>query len=348
MKTKLNSVDIIVPVYNVERYLRRCIDSVLSQTFSNVRLILVDDESTDSSGRICDEYSKKDQRVYVIHKKNGGVSSARNTGMEYSLRKKDGWIYFLDSDDWIEPDTIASLVKLGQSGNPDIVMANYRPIINKSKDSVPMQLHYNVDEIRDILFNSLLSTRQFNPKFDYIQLQVIWNKLIKKELVQNLRFNEKIFIGEDTIFFMELLPHCREIFYIDKKFYNYDNERSGSATRMFEDKLLSSRLNSNIVLNEIISRHYPNNKKMKETLYQRSFSNLAMMSYMFLSKRNIKYSERRARILHYLNNEFYREVLEWQNTKKSSIRVRCELFMLNHRILIYFYILGIFRRATIN
>lgn len=98
-------ISVIVPVYNVEKYLSRCIDSIISQTFSDFELILVDDGSTDSSGKICDEYGKKDGRVKVIHKKNGGQSSARNAGIENSTGE---YISFVDSDDWISSVTSSS------------------------------------------------------------------------------------------------------------------------------------------------------------------------------------------------------------------------------------------------
>lgn len=98
-------ISVIVPVYNVEKYLSRCIDSIISQTFSDFELILVDDGSTDSSGKICDEYGKKDGRVKVIHKRNGGLSSARNCGLENA---KGNYICFVDSDDWISSVTPSS------------------------------------------------------------------------------------------------------------------------------------------------------------------------------------------------------------------------------------------------
>ena len=97
-------ISIIIPVYNVEKYLRRCVDSVLGQTYDKLEIILVDDGSTDNSGRICDEYREKDQRIIVIHKENGGLSEARNFGIEKSSGE---YISFVDSDDWIPEDSVA-------------------------------------------------------------------------------------------------------------------------------------------------------------------------------------------------------------------------------------------------
>ena len=104
-----NLVTIIVPVYNVEKYLHRCIDSIINQTYKNLRIILVNDGSTDSSGVICDDYAKIDNRIQVIHKKNGGLSSARNAGLEKC--NFIGYLMFVDSDDWIAIDAIEILLR---------------------------------------------------------------------------------------------------------------------------------------------------------------------------------------------------------------------------------------------
>ena len=110
-------ISVIVPVYNVEKYLRKCIESILNQTFREFELILVDDGSTDSSGKICDEYALKDSRIKVIHKENGGASSARNAGLDVA---KGEYIGFVDSDDWIEMDMYGELYRLIKENNTDI------------------------------------------------------------------------------------------------------------------------------------------------------------------------------------------------------------------------------------
>ena len=120
-------ISVIVPVYNVEKYLRKCIESILNQTFREFELILVDDGSTDSSGKICDEYALKDSRIKVIHKENGGASSARNAGLDVA---KGEYIGFVDSDDWIEMDMYGELYRLIKENNTDISVCG----INNIKD----------------------------------------------------------------------------------------------------------------------------------------------------------------------------------------------------------------------
>ena len=115
-------VSIIVPIYKVEPYLRRCLDSIVNQTYTNLEIILVDDGSPDGCPQICDEYAAKDKRIVVIHKENGGLSDARNAGLDIC---KGEYIFFIDSDDWIKTDTIEFLYKITQDKKSDIVIGDY-------------------------------------------------------------------------------------------------------------------------------------------------------------------------------------------------------------------------------
>lgn len=115
-------ISIIVPVYNVEKYLNKCIDSIINQTYKNIEIILVDDGSTDNSGKICDEYLLRDSRIKVIHKNNGGLSSARNEGINISSGE---YIGFVDSDDWVEPNMYEEMYKKILYSNADIVDCGY-------------------------------------------------------------------------------------------------------------------------------------------------------------------------------------------------------------------------------
>lgn len=112
MKLCMAKISVIVPVYNVEKYIHRCVDSILNQTFTDYELILVDDGSPDNCGKICDEYAEKDSRIHVIHKENGGLSDARNAGLDWMFANSDSeWITFIDSDDWVHPQYLEILLK---------------------------------------------------------------------------------------------------------------------------------------------------------------------------------------------------------------------------------------------
>lgn len=131
MEDKL--ITIIIPVYNVEKYLRECIDSVIAQTYKNLEIILVDDGSIDKSGEICDEYSKKDSRIRVIHKKNGGLSDARNVALDIA---KGEYIGFIDSDDYIEKDMFETLYKLAEKYHAEISSISFYKILENKVISV--------------------------------------------------------------------------------------------------------------------------------------------------------------------------------------------------------------------
>ncbi len=170
-------ISVIVPVYRVEQYLQRCADSVLSQTFEDLELILVDDGSPDGSPAICDDYAERDSRVHVIHQKNGGLSAARNAGIDYVLaHSQSSWITFLDSDDWIHPRTLEVLLNAAVSGNAAVSLCGYA----STEGSVP--------EIPEEQFRpELKNTREFYRE-ETVLLTIACAKLYQKELFRELRF----------------------------------------------------------------------------------------------------------------------------------------------------------------
>lgn len=119
-------ISVVVPIYNVENYIKKCVDSILSQTYKNLEIILVDDGSPDNCPQICDEYAQKDSRIKVIHKENGGVSSARNIGMENARGK---WIAFIDADDWIEEKYFEKMLDRVKTNDADIVLCGYNRVM---------------------------------------------------------------------------------------------------------------------------------------------------------------------------------------------------------------------------
>lgn len=176
-------VSIIVPIYNRECLLPRCVDSILNQTFKDFEMILVDDGSTDNSAKICDDYAELDSRVIVIHKENGGVSSARNLGIEYSTGE---FIMFCDSDDYVEKQWVENLyASLSDTVIMPVCSAcdeNYQIIHNDEK------IYYNLYNVWDIIKNKYL--------------HVPWNKIYNAQIIKthNLRFNENFNYAEDMIF----------------------------------------------------------------------------------------------------------------------------------------------------
>lgn len=202
------TISVIVPVYNTEKYLHRCIDSVLAQTLTDFELLLINDGSTDASGAICDEYAAKDDRVRVFHKKNGGVSSARNLGLDNA---KSGWIVFVDSDDWVENHYLEVLF---QGGKYDFVTSYWRLINDEIFTSlVPEEYEYRgVSGIRTFLDINI-------GKISYPVCR-LYRKSILSE--HGLYFNDKIHCSEDALFNISYLQYINSIKQIGETVYNYE------------------------------------------------------------------------------------------------------------------------------
>ena len=175
METELISV--IVPVYNVERYLRRCVDSILHQTYQDLEVLLVDDGSTDASGAICDEYAAREERVTAVHQKNGGLSAARNTGLE---RAKGTYLCFVDSDDFLDSRMLETLCRDLQEQNADVAVVGFRMFereeeLAPAELTVPVQCMTGREAIRSTLVSDELG-------------DFAWNKLYKRELFRDIRY----------------------------------------------------------------------------------------------------------------------------------------------------------------
>ena len=215
----MDKISIIVPVYNVQDYLEFCIESILNQTFKNFELILVDDGSTDLSGKICDIYKEKDNRIKVIHKPNGGQSSARNAGIDVATGK---YIGFVDSDDSIHPKMYEVLYNLIKKYKSDISGCNYKRTYDISSKE---HENLNLDEV--IEMSNIESIEKLYDKDLGVKLVVPWNKLYNKRLFDNIRYKVGR-IHEDEFIAHRILYKCKKITYVDNELYYY-LQREGST-----------------------------------------------------------------------------------------------------------------------
>lgn len=206
---KMPEISVIVPVYNTEKWLRRCVDSILAQTFTDFELLLIDDGSTDGSPAICDEYAGKDSRVRIFRKSNGGVSSARNLGI---INSGGVFFTFVDADDWLELDYLENLY---DGRECDLSVCNYKidgsDIVWDSNINNGIQ---NKDGIRYLFVSGQYSG------YSFIGTNC---KLFKSAIIarENLRFNENISSGEDSLFVLEYFCHINDYYGTDKKLYHY-------------------------------------------------------------------------------------------------------------------------------
>ena len=180
-------ISVIVPVYNVVDYLPRCLDSIVGQTYRDLEIILVDDGSTDSSGKICDEYAMKDSRITVIHQKNKGLAEARNSGL---INARGEYISFIDSDDYIDPEMLEVLYDLIQRKSASLSMVMFRYVYDTTAEQ---HAHVDYDEIPSVVFDrDEMMQGMFHFLADYQEslFHVVWNKLYRRDLICGLRFNE--------------------------------------------------------------------------------------------------------------------------------------------------------------
>ena len=219
---------VIVPIYNIEKYIKRCIDSVLSQSFTDFELILVDDGSPDNCGAICDEYAKKDERIKVIHKENGGLVSARQAGIKVA---KGDYVFHLDGDDSILPDALQSAHNIIIETNADIVSFSYNlSIDNEIRDKVEdlvCEGLYNKTEIEEKIFPKLLSDKDMNHIFYFL-----WGKAIKRDLAtkHQMGVNPAISLGEDLSCIVPCYLEAETVYMSKKAIYLYTIRNDSIST----------------------------------------------------------------------------------------------------------------------
>lgn len=220
-------ISIIIPIYNAEKYIKRCIDSVINQTYKNLQIILVDDGSKDNSAIICDEYAKQDERITVIHKINEGVSKARNTGIN---EISGDYVLFVDADDWLEDTMCEKLIAKAKENDSDIVVCEY----NNYYENDDKLEHVKLKDFRDKGFNSIITDD--SNKYGGFP----WNKLIKKEILLH-KFNEKVHYYENLLFFLENTSEHTKYAVVHECLYNYCiNDNSAVHSKKYSLKRITA------------------------------------------------------------------------------------------------------------
>lgn len=233
---KTPTISIIVPIYNTEKYLQRCLDSIVAQTYKYFECILVDDGSTDSSSKICDEYAAKDNRFRVLHKENGGVSSARNLGLEKATGE---WIFFMDADDELIKNCLMSLISPSQ--NVQMVIGVMRCIYTSESPHKKQSLNYKKDVLSPQSYLHLIINGRYG------NLMTVFPKLYKRSIIinDNLKFDENIFYAEDQLFLARYIcsSSVKQLYFNNTEFiYKYfirDNSTMGKFENSYEPKFIT-------------------------------------------------------------------------------------------------------------
>lgn len=238
----MDIISVIIPIYNREKYISKCLDSVLNQTYTNLEVICVDDKSTDSSLQICREFASKDNRIKVIAlEQNGGVSNARNTGIKNATGK---WISFVDSDDYIEKEMLSDMIEVADTVDADVVLSDLEMYSGGHYQDMTISLEpnrrYYKEEIQKVIL----------PRFTYdgsdnLGLFAFSTKLYRRRIItdNNIQFDTSIAYEEDKLFVIEVIANCNSLYYIPKAYYKYDTS-SGGLYSAFNPKAWNWYVNS--------------------------------------------------------------------------------------------------------
>ena len=288
-------ISIVVPIYNVEKYLRNCIDSIIKQTYTNLEIILVDDGSLDNCGKICDEYKEKDNRIKVIHKQNGGLSDARNAGIDIATGK---YIAFIDSDDYIAPNFIEKLYNLCIKNNAELSECDFQKVTEECNDIIE---NTNQEE------EKVLDGKKFIERLDgksAVRTVVVWNKLYRREIFNNLRF-PKGKLNEDEFTTYKIFYDVKKIAITTEQLYFYRYSPDSIMNKKFNKKRLDILEALEVRLDFFKEKKEQKLYEMTLKKYMNKLITMDMLCKRFLSqekeiRNNIKhkYNSRYSEILH--------------------------------------------------
>lgn len=224
-------ISVLVPIFNSEKELRKCLDSIINQTYENLEIIIVNDGSTDKSGEICDEYQQKDQRIKAIHQKNRGIASTRNVCLSNAT---GDYIAFVDSDDSILPDMYRDMLEKSLETNADIVICDFKNVYPEDmpKEDTPV-IPFEEGEISPKKYADKVSGEHCGA------LSIAWNKLYKRHLFENITYPDGK-IHEDDATIHRICHNCKKIFYMKKTYYLYYKNREGIMHKKFSAERLDS------------------------------------------------------------------------------------------------------------
>lgn len=249
-------ISVIIPVYNTEKYLEKCINSVLNQSFQQFEIILVEDGTKDNSGEICDLYAQKDSRVKVIHQENCGLAISRRNGAKSAKGK---YVIFLDSDDWIDEEMLNALYETIEEKKADMVCSQFKRVFSNGKEKKA------AFKFSDIICNDLESMVYHMHITRYINAAA-WAKLIKKELIDKITFPDNLAIGEEHNMVSQLLWNASRVVIVDAAYYNY-YIRDDSISHAGYNKKYGNSLENYIKIESGFEKAFPKYKTYLRGFY---------------------------------------------------------------------------------
>lgn len=315
-------ISVIVPVYNVEKYLKECIESIINQTYKNLEIILVDDGSPDNCGKICDNYAKQDKRIKVIHKENGGVSSARNKGLEACTGK---YITFVDSDDFIELNFCEVMLKKIKETASDCIVSGYNRVYeNKSETIMNSQLQ-------------IINQMEFLQKILQVQLGMGFchMKLWKSEIIikNNIKFDSQLLVGEDALFCMQASEYVQKVCLLDRALYNY-RFNTQSLVRKYDNNYANKYLEAMKKTTIYLFSKYNNNLEItkKTNNYITYHVLLIVVNYCFNTKNGLSFFKQTESLKNTCNIVEFKNAIEKCDYKGFSLSRKIAVFTLKKRL----------------
>jgi len=318
-------ISVIMPIYNVEKYIKTSVDSILNQSFRDFELILIDDGSTDNSGELCDKYAAKDSRVRVFHIKNNGVSNARNVGLRHANGQ---YVYFCDGDDYIDDNAFQVMSDILRKYSIDLLIFGYYFEAHKVDKNGRLYIdRYSAS----FDYNSLYSSKE-DIKKDLVNMwnkslmYNVWNKLYRLDIIrnQNIEFSTKLTMGEDLDFSNKYFVYCNSFYVLSDCFYHYIRERENSATTRFIDGWFKIRVEEHERLLNFFHSCGILDVEGKEFLSRRFIERtIGCIENEFNNKNAIGAVEKRRHIKQMINHQYTRESLKYvkYTSKKMAIMV---------------------------
>ncbi|WP_052400618.1 glycosyltransferase family 2 protein [Oceanobacillus jeddahense] len=333
-------VSIIVPVYNAERYVSNCIESMLKQTYENIEIILVNDGSVDSSAEIIDKYAAEDNRIKSIHIENSGVSTARNIALDNA---EGEWITFVDSDDWIEPEMIAFAINKAKETNADIVMWTY--FKNYANKEMPLSLLPGGNQVitEDKSFfhlKAIYSMYGEDEVTESVSSGTVWCKLYKKTIIDenNLQFKVGLTRAQDTVFSINAVMKASKIVYYEKHLYHYriTNTSTTSGTKFIQ--------NTEEPFNLLLDEFYSTIENYNEEKYFSAFYARTIQVLMWHLKHNYFHPnfrggifKRRKEIINLIKKDPYSKALKKIDYNLLPKKEKIMAILLRYKLVIMFY-----------
>lgn len=314
----MDKVSIVVPIYNVEKYIEKCLESLVNQTYFKLEILLVDDGSIDNSIAICEKYQEKDERIHILHQKNRGVSAARNLGTKEATGK---WIVYVDPDDWLDGNIIEEVVNLAIKNQADIAQWNsiYEYEKSSKKRKPIKEKSFEKKEIEEVKFNIL------SPRYSGMTMgpvRGVWGKLYKREIIQKngIEFPTDLRVFEDAMFNLEVLDHANRIIFCNIYGHHY-RVTEQSAVNVFKKNYPET---VERVLKKVITYTNDQDKKTYQELYYVlgcEFISTLFTRYFF--HKNNQISNRLKEIDRYFSKKLYQEILK--NVDKKYLNKKQKL-----------------------